>query len=212
MNKPNMPAILGIESDWDPATHAGSEYRNTLVYPYFNGKNYPAVRLHGHDATRVNVVQKLKDPAIKYITGVGHGNADVFTGDNGSIVFKVGQYDKSEVRGKIVHFLSCVTAKKLGPDFVKNGCKAYFGYEEPFAFNDHYKEVFFRCDAEIDLAIADKLPALEVHARAEKMFKQAVNLLNDEGQFYIAAMLQTDLNILRSPVYGTSWGDPDAKI
>jgi hypothetical protein len=35
-------------------------------------------------------------------------------------------------------------ARDLGPDFVKNGCLAYFGYDEDFIFTKADQDVFLR--------------------------------------------------------------------
>jgi hypothetical protein len=85
-------------------------------------------------AKRVYAGPKARQAGVVYLTGVGHGSYTTFTGHFYDAVFEVGNYSAAEPSGKIVHFLSCETAAHLGPDFVKNGCLAYFGYDEDFVF------------------------------------------------------------------------------
>ena len=190
----------------------GCQFRNKHVYPHFKDKGFSVITLQGGDAIRTKVINELQKNGIVCITGVGHGESDVYTGDNLSILFKVKLYNKKEVKGKIIHLLSCVVAAKLGPDFVKKGCRAFFGYENPFSFDVEFKDIFFRCDSEIDLALADGNTTTEVYQRASNIYTDAIEKLNDSGQFYIAGMLQRDLNILRSPAYGSMYGSQTAKL
>lgn len=154
--KEDEKIIFGIDSNSDVVTEAGYDFREQYVYPYFKEKDFKILKAQARNAIRNYVKNILKtENGIKYITGVGHGEYNVYTGQNGEVIFKVDKYDKEEINGKIVHLLSCVTAKELGTDFVKNGCKAFFGYEQSFVFNWKYREIFFQCDSEIDFAFAD---------------------------------------------------------
>jgi hypothetical protein len=81
-------------------------------------------------------------PNVVYLTGVGHGFPNSYTGDNLDPIFSVGQFGSKEVSGKIVHFLSCETAATLGPAFVAKGCRAYFGYSDNFTYPPSLAESF----------------------------------------------------------------------
>ncbi len=114
---------------------------------------------------QLNLNLKLFKPEVVYMTGVGHGSPHVYTGHNGMPIFKKGRYLREEVENKVVHFLSCYTAQILGPNFVKYGCRAYFGYSQAFVVSDlNYKDIFFRCDGEIDIAFADGNQARILHS------------------------------------------------
>ena len=150
---------------------------------------------------------------VEYVTGVGHGVASFFSGDHGDIIFQVGHYQPAEAAGKIIHFLSCQTARSLGRDFVANKCKAYFGYDEDFAFHMSEKDIFFECDSEIDRAFADGLEAQQVHARVKALFDRKIADLRTVGKLYAAATLEFDRDHLRCPSSGGSmWGDSSAKL
>ena len=147
--------------------------------------------------------------------GVGHGSPTTFTGHFYDVVFEVGNYSAAEASGKIVHFLSCETAADLGPDFVRNGCLAFFGYDEDFVFTVADQDAFFECDSEIDRAFADGLTAAEVYDRVEKLFAKRVANFRAQGKYTEAATLESDLDCLRcpsSPPGGTAWGSEQAKL
>ncbi len=73
-------------------------------------------------------------PTSDFILGMGHGEKALFTGQNESQIWKVGEYDPKEVQGKIIKLLSCQTALELGPDMIRNGARAFLGYTEDFVW------------------------------------------------------------------------------
>ena len=204
---------LGIDSNYEPVTRAVFDYREVNVYPYLAAKGLQVSRLQGPLARRIYAAPEAKKPEVEYLTGVGHGEADVFAGDHGDRVFHVGSYHPEEAKGKIVHFLACKTARELGPDFVANGCRAYFGYDEDFAFPMAEKEMFLGCDSEIDRAFADGLTAAEAYDRAKRLFEVRIADLRAQGKVREAAILVFDLNHLRCPSSGGDQrGDAGAKL
>ncbi len=205
--------IAAIDSNWEPATKAAFDFRQINVYPIFKTANFKIIKNQGNNANRSSVKDSLVCyKNIRYITGVGHGNYNLYTGHNGTIIFKIGGYLTKEVKDRVIHLLSCRTAKDLGPDFVKKGCLAFFGYIENFTFYWGYEEIFFRCDSEIDLVFASGSNAKKVYENTKKVYEDAIDALNTEGYYYITAILQEDLDILRCPSIGSQWGNENATI
>jgi hypothetical protein len=172
-------------------------------------------KCQGVMARRIYVAPKAQQANVGYLTGVGHGFYTTFTGHFYDPIFEVGNFSSAEARGKIVHLLSCKTARDLGPDFVRNGCLAYFGYDEDFAFSTADQDVFFECDSEIDRAFADGLTAEEVYDRVKALFTQRVAQFRAQGKQLEAATLELNLDRLRcpsSPPGANAWGDPKAKL
>ena len=204
---------LAIDSDYEPVSRAAFHYRESHVYPHLLAKGLRVLKFQGPLARRFDVAPEAKKPEVEYLTGVGHGLADVYTGDQGDPVFRVGQYHPDEAGGKIVHFLSCQTGRELGPDFVAHGAAAYFGYDENFTFTMTEKDTFFECDSEIDLAFADGLTAAQVYGRVRELFDLRIAEFRAEGKLREAATLEFDRNHLRCPSSGGDrWGDPKAKL
>jgi hypothetical protein len=114
-----------------------------------------------------------------------------------------------------VHFLSCETATGLGPSFVANGCKAYFGYSDNFTYPPSLADVFFECDSEIDRGFADGLSADEVFQSVLERFQQHIDQLKstgDSGDLFNASVLQVDLRLLRAPSVADEYGDKNARL
>jgi hypothetical protein len=205
--------LLGIDSNYDPLTLAAFQYREKNVYPHLLAKGFTVKKFQGPLARRHYIAPEARKPEVEYLTGVGHGSYNYYTGDYGNVIFEAGNYHPDEAKGKIVHFLSCQTARDLGPDFVRNGCRAYFGYDEDLTFQMADKEIFFECDAEIDKAFADGLSASQVYDRVKKLYDQRIADLRADGKLYVAATVEFDRDHLRCPSSGgATWGDPKAKL
>jgi hypothetical protein len=208
-------AIIAIDSNFEPVTEAPFNFRQQNVYPYLDKKGFTVVRCQGHLARRNDVAPQARKSNVVYLTGVGHGFNDQYTGEFFDPIFSVGHYNAEESLGKIVHFFSCETASQLGPDFVAHGCRAYFGYSDNFTYPPSLAETFFECDSEIDRAFADGLTAGEVFERVKALFNKLISRLKatgDNGDLYNAAILETDLSFLRAPSLGERYGDTQAKL
>lgn len=204
--------IVGIDANFEPITQAGFQYRQTNVYPYFQSKGFTPQLCQGSMARRVYVAPPARQAGVLYITGIGHGTPDTFTGDYYDAVFSVGNYAPEESQGKIIHLISCQTALKLGPDFVLHGCKAFFGYDVDFTFFMDIANMFFQCDSEIDRAFADGLTAADVYTRVINLFNQNIAALRAQGSNYKAAAMESNRDHLRAPTSGSQWGDPSATL
>ncbi len=218
---------LGVDSSYDEITNLAYNYRQVHVYPYLVEKGLLIARCQGKLARRPYVVLALKQHNnIKYITGNGHGSADAFTGDQFAPIFWLGNYHPSEVKGKIIHLLSCKTAIEFGVDMVSNGCLAFFGYDENFEIVTTKSDIFFECDSEIDRAIADGLNMADVYQRVKTLYEERMKEYKDK---YMEAILNNDLiesdileatlsclknnlNHLCCPSIDGRWGDTNISI
>ena len=204
--------ILVIDSNHDEVTKLSYIYRDKHVYPYLESKGFELVRCQGQSARRIYVEQEACRDDVVYITGVGHGTYEEYTGENSDSIFAIGNYQREEPSNKIVHFFACQTAAKLGPDFVSHGCLAYFGYDEDFVFNKNVSDAFFECDSEIDRAFAEGLTAEAVYERVIERFNKKICEL-ESGKHYNAAMaLAYNRDHLCAPSVDLKWGDKNAKL
>ena len=80
------------------------------------------------------------DPEL--ISFYGHGSQDALIGNDESPLLDSGNV--SLLRGREMYTLSCWSARKLGADAYRKGCKAYWGYTEPFSFVTTDEELFCR--------------------------------------------------------------------
>jgi len=207
--------VLAIDANFDPVTKAPFEYREANVYPHMEEKGFTIVRRQGAQARRVDVAPQARKANVVYLTGVGHGFPKVYTGDNLDPIFIKGHLTAEECKGKIVHFLSCETAAELGPNFVANGCRAYFGYSDNFTYPPILEQIFFECDSEIDRGFADGLNADEVFQKVKARFQEHIDQLKstgDSGDLHNASILEVDLRLLRAPSVSEEYGDRNARL
>jgi len=186
-------------------TNHAHGYRVKNVIPCFPKHNITPIILAGTMLTRANFAAACKKRGAVYISGVGHGSSRVFTGERGAWLWEVCNYDPDEVKGKIIHLLSCKTAQELGPDLVKKGACAYFGYDRNFTITWNYPDVFWLCDSVIDLSLCNGFNA-EVSAR---LTIQAYNLqINRMRGIHgpTAVWLTWDRDSLKTPLHGSIYG------
>lgn len=194
---------LAIEANFDPITKAAFKYRRKHVYRYLKKKGVKVVLLCGKEAVRRRVEAEAIQINITYIIGVGHGRERSFRGYRNQPVFRIGGYAAEEVRGKVIHLLSCFTASNLGMDFLAQGCRAFFGYQEEFAVPasnlkelEELAEAFFGSDAEIDRAFADGVPVEQILDRVRCKFDEHIALLDGRGHRESSATLESNRDLL----------------
>ena len=215
--------VLAIDSCEDEVTQIVSDYRNQYVYPYLESRGFRLVYCQEQEALRENVESAAHQNDIAYITGSAHGSNTACFGYDSSPIFEVEDYQPEEVDGKVVHLLSCQTAAELGPDFVTNGCRAYFGYNGNFTFDPYDPYIFLACDAEIDRAFADGLTAEEVHDHVVTFYEERISELEqrifelDDAvaiavAIEAASTLEANLEYLCTPSVDSRWGGGEARI
>ncbi len=173
---------LFCENTTDNVTKPIAKWRIKNVHPKFAARGFTVVALTGTDDDRANFVPAAKNGLTTYISGVGHGNYNLYTGHWSDRILEVGNYDSAEVKNKSIHFLSCQTARDLGPDTIKKGAKAYAGYNENFHFvwddpatpfiNEFL--LFVRADATFDLQMAAGATAGQALVATKKAFNAAI--------------------------------------
>jgi hypothetical protein len=172
---------LFCENTTDNVTTPIANWRIANVHPTFTNRGFTVVALTGANDVRANFVPAAENRLTNYISGVGHGNYDRYTGHWDNRILEVGNYDTTEVRGKAIHFLSCRTGRDLGPDCVANGATAYAGYDENFTFvwDDKSTPVnefllFIRSDATYDLHMAAGSTAGQAFTATIQAFNAAI--------------------------------------
>ncbi|MBP7052467.1 MAG: hypothetical protein KBE65_15755 [Phycisphaerae bacterium] len=173
---------LFCENTTDGVTAPFAQYRIANVHPVFKKRGFTVIALTGVDDVRNNFVPHAKNTLTVYLSGIGHGNYTTYTGHGGNHILEVGQYDPAEVRGKAIHFLSCQTAGKLGPDTVAKGAKCYAGYTENFTFVWEDPKtpmqdflLFAKADSIYDIMMANGTTAQQAYNAAYQLFTAGAN-------------------------------------
>jgi hypothetical protein len=203
---------VGLEANFDCQTRLAYKYRSDNVYAPLLKSGLKLQVIAGSDDMKKVIGSAFKISNSNYITGCGHGGSDAYYGYKNDLIFAVKSYDRRNVQDKIIHFLSCRNAQELGPDLVSSGCSAFFGYNNDFVFHVKYADIFFECDAQIDLGFAAGLMAEEVHNKVIATFDKYIQQFRDNNQSYEAAALAYNKRILRSPVLDSNLGCKNARL
>lgn len=123
-----MSVVLSL-ADFDLPTRSSSGFLLRWIVP----------RMVLEPATLYAVLARrlpfqLSAPRSDIIIGTGHGERDAFTGQNEAVIWRVGDYDPKEVRGKVIKLLSCYTGASLGIDIVAKGANCFMGYKDEYVW------------------------------------------------------------------------------
>lgn len=172
---------LFCENTTDSVTGPFATYRITNVHKAFVTRGFNVVANIGTNDTRLNFVNTAKKPLTIYLGGIGHGNYDIYTGHAGEAILKVGAYDATEVKDKAIHFLSCRTAARLGPNTIAKGANCYAGYDENFTFvwdnpatPVNELNLFERSDSIFDIYMAYGFTAQQAYNASIAMFNASI--------------------------------------
>ena len=209
-------SALFLENTTDSVTRQATPYRFKYVHPAFQKKGFNIIINQGVNDDRHHFVDAVIGNRVVYISGIGHGSPTTYTGHLGSPILRVGSYNTSEVKGKIIHLLSCQTAKTLGADLVKNGARAYAGYYENFTFVLDQPEtaideqmLFWKSDSTFDIMMASGASVEEAHNATVAMFNSCIASVPGTAA---ATWLTHDRNYFRSPVIDACYGEKAARI
>jgi hypothetical protein len=190
-------------------------YRERYVYPYLRQQKRRITKLQRSNASRANVASVAKRDGVQFITGSGHGTQTKFLGHSGGAVFEIGKYKAGEVKDRIIHLMSCRSGEKLGPDMVKKGGRAFFGYSADLTILEGHEDVLYECDSEIDRGLAEGLTVADVHQRTVSLFEAHIDRLMSTGRLedaHAATFLSANLDFFCTPVIDPRFGDAQARL
>jgi len=129
----DVPSILVVLPDFETATYLGSEWIKAHILPILE-KHLKVIVLAGADAVKSKFKTLIKK--VTALGGVGHGNKDVFTGQNYDRLLTKQTLTEEECKGKWYFPLSCLTGYPggLAETFVKKGGVCAIAYRDTFAF------------------------------------------------------------------------------
>jgi hypothetical protein len=157
-----MSSIVVVRPDWsDAACKWGSEWLKRLVVEPARKAGFRVLDLYADDATRAKVLDALKGSDVVYFSGIGHGNADTYTGQQCENIFWTNDEEtKKAAPRRHFSFLSCVVGAQLGPWIAQVGGVGVHAYDETYIFvidNDNFPngvaEPFFDSHCTIDRAL-----------------------------------------------------------
>jgi hypothetical protein len=178
-----LPAhALFCENTTDTVIGPVAAYRIAHVHPQFAARGFTVVSLTGTNDVRANFIPQAKNQATRYLGGSGHGNVNVFTGYMNQSILQVGAYDPAEVKGKGIHFYTCLTGVQLAQDAVNHGARFYAGYTVSFTWvwddsstpGINEFELFMRSESTFDICMANGNTAQQAFDAAYQAFTAAM--------------------------------------
>jgi len=175
-----MPAVVVTRPDFETATRWGAYWFNELVVKPAQEKGFNVIDLYKENAVRDVFLKAIDENNPIYITGVGHGNKETFTGNGYSVLLKVDDTETvKRAPARHFHLLSCETGAILGPKLIEYGAVAYQGYKVTFyfvisTFPNKYAEPFFQSDETIDRALFEGKTHREANKLAYNKFTEYV--------------------------------------
>ncbi len=119
------------------------------------------IELQSYDAVKGPVWDTLEASDPIFVNGFGHGNIDIYTGDDTQAIFR--DTECGILAGRVVYLLSCLTAVELGPAAIDAGGKTYIGFNISWTwmaqnitadpYDDWYAECFYRSSNECPIAL-----------------------------------------------------------
>ena len=169
--------VLGIEANGtDSATKKAYDWRKPNVYDgYYKKAGFKVILISQSSKSKVEDAFNKYGKEITHISGCGHGSPTRYTGyRTGTVLSTSDTKLLSQLKGKHVHLLSCLTAQQLGPAIIKQGAKSYAGYHPSFYFTDKSFDKFMAADAHLDYLFSKGKSAPEAKEETIKQFDKLI--------------------------------------
>jgi hypothetical protein len=184
--------LVANRCDYEQATHWGAYWTKwgVLDYAALCQPPIPTRDLYGAQATQARWRQVIIDNNAIFVCGVGHGNEQVFTGQNEEILLDRGNgYDRTLMVGRYGSFLSCVFGQAAGA-FVQAGMLGFFGYSDTYwflasIFPNSFASPFFMSHFTFDRTLEDGKSWIEAFDAAYKAYTAEIAKADPEMARYL---------------------------
>lgn len=129
---PRQNVILAVTPEQHYLIYSASVLRDVLSRNMRLGLE--VVELRGQEATPENVMRAVEEHDPAYLVLCGHGREDAVSVECTALLMRAGDANAARMAGRVLHFNSCLTARRLGPSLVSVGAAAFFGSSEEFIF------------------------------------------------------------------------------
>jgi hypothetical protein len=162
------------------ATKHSAFWMQQLLIPKLKEQGYDYIDLYGDKANYFDFKQAMQQCVM--LSGSGHGNEEVFTGQNEQVLLDVKNVESKQIMyGKFGSFLSCSFGNTAG-EFAKSGTLGFFGYNRTYYFlvsytdpraDDPISQKFFRSHFTFDITWLERRSSQEA-------FERCINAYNDQ--------------------------------
>ena len=186
-----MKNILITLPEYDDTTFYCSKFSEELVkFARESGFQVFDIRKDKVNKITVSAILREKNPILVLFNG--HGSDEMITGHNDESLIQTPD-DIHLLKSKIVHSLSCSSAKKLGKDAVENGAVCYIGYENDFIFffdknktarplEDDTAKPVFESSNQVAFSLIKGNDAGESFVKSQKTYEKWINYYRLHGE------------------------------
>lgn len=209
-----MVKVLVVAPHFELATHEWFPWLTIYLKNQLEAKGVEPVILAEDDAVKEKVYEALKDPEVKALVGVGHGNENVFTGQNYDYIFVTCNYPPELIKGKNFAPVSCLVGAGLLPDMEVKGLGAGLGEIIEYVFyaqvgvdplHDWILALFTKAEFSYILSLAEGKTHIEAHAiMLKEYYKNADMIRNDDPEIAMTLILDADNR--------RAFGDPNWRL
>lgn len=204
--------LMAVEANEDAPTRAAYAYRDQHLYQKLDTVGTNLLTLRGLRTTPEFFTPGIAQHDPDYVVAVGHGDEDTLMGYRGVPLLEIGHYQATDVAGRIIHLLACHTAATLGRDLVRNGARAFIGYNWFVMVHEGIVDEFLECDTAIDEELLGGATIAQAYRRAIGLFNGHIARFKGEGRLMKAALLETNRDSLMCPVTDSRLGRSNAAL
>jgi len=200
------------------ATQIGSNWFDEAVKKA-KDEGFDVKCLRGDDDTKENLEKALSDNPDAFLTGIGHGNADCFTGQDKKPMIVKGE-NEGIVANHAWYPLSCEVGASLGKAVVRGGCPAFCGYDKKFVFSlskrsgdgGRAAQGFKEANNAVPLALIEGKDFDGAFKAAQNKFSEWIEKEKKEGNKKRVKWLLHDKKCQVAPATSDAYGDGNTKI
>lgn len=183
-------SVVITQPDFDRATRYISVWSEE-VEEFSVSRGNKTIILKGKRANRREFESVLGKIQPHLVMLNGHGNDDQVMGQDNEVLLETNS-NAVVAKGKIVYTLSCSAAKSLGYECVKQGARAFIGYNEDYIFlhahpkvsrpqEDKRAALFFNPSNLIPMSLLKGNSVKDSYLRSKNLLRKTiVNLLNSD--------------------------------
>ena len=134
--------MIGMLLEVAPCFEEVTEYSfrwSQRLYEELGEKHVSCLR---EEAVRWNFEDYVEEYDPELITFYDHGNEDALIGNDEKPLLDT--KNAGILKGREMYTMACLSAKKLGAVAYRKGCRAYWGYTDPYSFTTTDEEIFGR--------------------------------------------------------------------
>lgn len=176
--------FLITRPEHDTTTHYLSNWSETAI-EQADAHGFKILDLHRERAVKKQVESMISRQKPDFIMFNGHGNDETICGHKNEPLIEATKNEQMR-EGTVVLSISCSSARTLGASAIKNGTKAFIGYEEDFYYDttkisrpltDDLAKLYLEPPVNIAISLLKGHTAKEAHEKAKYMFNDSISRL-----------------------------------